>query len=160
MSIWDELDSTREARPEVLAALDELLTSRAVASVHYAGYAHEPVLRLLHRHFGNAFSVMDFPDRYGSGAAFFWEGDGDYPGPDRPDWLEGVPFWQEGVPDADLLIWDMPWSHPGQLSAITERHQPTYLLLVDEACSAASHPAYSWSIFPTYALGTLKTHNA
>ena len=157
MSIWNELDPTREARPEVLAALDELLTSRAVASVHYAGYAHEPVLRLLHRHLGTAFSVMDMPDRYETGAAFFWEDDGECPGPDRPDWLEGVQFLQEGVPDADLLIWDAPWSYAEQLSAITERHQPKYLLLMDEACSAASLPAYSWTKFPNYTLGSLES---
>lgn len=157
MSIWNDFDSTREARPEVLAVLDELLTSHAVKSVHYVGYAHEPVLRLLHRHLSTSFSVMDMPDRYETGAAFFWEGDDSYPGPARPDWLEGVSFYQEGIPNADLLIWDAPWSFSGQLSAITERHKPTHLLLVDEACSEASHPAYSWGIFPTYALGTLIT---
>jgi hypothetical protein len=143
MSFWDELDSTREARPEVLTALDALFTSHTVTSAHYAGYAHEAVLRLLTRHLGTSFSVMDMPDRYGTGAAFFWEGDDDCPAPARPDWLEEVLFYQEGVPDADLFIWDVPWSYPEQFSAIIERHQPTHLLLVDEACSAAPHPAYS-----------------
>lgn len=158
----DELD-TREARPQVLAAIDELLITGAVTSVHYAGYAHESVFRLLHRHLGTAFSVMDFADRYHTGVEFFWEeADGDYPYPHRPDWLEGVLFYQEGVPNADLLIWDMPCSHPGQLAAIIDRsiashHQPTHLFLVDEACSEASHPAYSWAMFPFYALGTLKS---
>lgn len=95
--------------------------------------------------------------RPNTGAAFFWDGPDDYPGPCRPDWLEGVLFFQEGGPKKmDLLIWDVPFSHPDQLAAITERHRPTHLLLVDEACSAASHPAYSWVIFPTYALGTLR----
>jgi len=148
----------------VLTVLDELLTTRAVTSVHYVGYAHEPVLRLLHRHLGTAFSVLDYPDRYNTGAAFFWDGpdeDDPYPYPGRPDWLNGVLFFQEGGPKKmDLLIWDMPFSHPGQLAAITERHRPTHLLLVDEACSEASHPAYSWVIFPTYALGILKSRNA
>ena len=152
-------DLTREARPEILAVIDDLLSSHAVSSVHYTGYAYEPILRLLHRHLGTSFSVMDMPDRYHTGAAFFWEGDEDYPGPARPDWLEDVPFYQEGFPDSDLLIWDTPWSHAGQLAAIIERRRPTHLLLVDEACSA-THTAYSWALFPTYALGTLNIRNA
>jgi len=159
MSIWDELDSTRQARPEVLTVIDELLSARAVTSVHYAGYAHESVLRLLHRHLGTAFTVMDYPDRYSTGAEFFWEGEGGYPGPGRPDWLEGVAFCQEGIPAADLLIFDVPWSAPDQLSAILERHRPQHLLLADEACSGASHPDYSWAVFPRHAHGTLNSDN-
>lgn len=156
MSIWSRLDPTREVRPEVLAVVDQLLTAGAVASVHYAGYAHEAVFRLLHHHLGTVFSVMDFPDRYHTGAAFFWEDGGDYPGPRRPAWLEGVQFYQEGWPGADLLIWDAPF-RPGQLAAVISRRRPTHLLLVDEACSEASHPAYSWIVFPTYALGILES---
>ena len=102
---------------------------------------------------------MDMPDRYHTGAAFFPEGEADTPGPARPEWLAGVPFYEEGFPESDLLIWDTPWSHTEQLAAILKRHQPTHLLLVDEACSAATHPAYSWALFPTYALGTLKNRN-
>ena len=157
MPIWDKLDSTRTARPEVVAIIDELLKTHAIESVHYVGYAHEPILRLLHRYLGSAFTVMDFADRYHSGAAFLWEGPGDYPGQIRPDWLEGVSFYEEGAPDSELLIWDMPWTHHGQLSDIIKRHAPNCLLLVDEACAEALHPAYTWEVFPFCALGTVRT---
>ena len=159
MPLWDERDAGRTAPTGVLAIIERLLSTGAVTSVHYFGYAHESVLRLLHRHLGTAFTVTDYPDRYSTGAEFFWEGEGECPGPGRPDWLEGVAFYQEGIPDADLLIFDVPWSAPDQLSAILERHRPKHLLLADEACSGASHPDYSWAVFPRYAHGTLNSDN-
>jgi len=94
--------------------------------------------------------------RPNTGAAFFWDGLMTIPVP-VVRLAGGRPVLSGGWPKKmDLLIWDVPFSHPDQLAAITERHRPTHLLLVDEACSAASHPAYSWVIFPTYALGTLR----
>lgn len=160
MSIWDRLDPKREASPEVVAVLDGFLTAGTLTSVHYVGYAHEPILRVLHRHLGAAFSVTDIADRFGAGAQFFWEGDGDYPGQARPDWLEGILFYQEGIPRTDLLIWDAPWRDPEQCSAIVESRKPKHLLFADAACSVTPHPAYSWTFGPGYSLGTLTASRA
>ena len=193
MSIWNELDPEREAKPEFLAFLDGLLTfrpgtlrqvdpdqgtislearvgGRPKTLVHYMGYAHEPVLRLLHRHLGTNFSVMDIYDRFGIEKAACWEEDyfveGDskysrkYPGPDRPDWLVGVPFCFEGAPYAELLIVDWLWNYQDPLADLSSNipyDQPAQILLADEACSAASHPDYTWFISQTYALGTRKS---
>lgn len=159
MSSQDKFDSTRQAHPEFLAALDALLSTRAGILVHYVGYAHEPVLRLLLQHLGATFSVTDTYDRFRTGADFFWEDLEDRPGPGRPEWLAGVKFYYEGIPRIDLLLWDTPWRDPEQLFNLLKRRQPQRLLLVDEACSAASHPAYSWTLFPTHALGTLTRQN-
>lgn len=93
MAFWDKFDPAREAHAEVLAFLDALLAEHPGISAHYTGYAHKPILRILHRHLGVKFSVMDCPDRYYTGVTFFWEEeDGEFPFPARPEWLRGVLF--------------------------------------------------------------------
>jgi len=160
MPCWGDLDPTREAQAEVLAFLDQFLSDHAGISVHYIGYAHEPMLRILHRHLGIKFSVMDVPDRYSTGMSFFWEEeDGEFPGPARPEWLRGVPFYQEGAPEADLQIQDIRWRDSGQLAALVARH-PTYFLLIDEARFGAHVPEYSWTYGLHYSFGTLQFPNA
>jgi hypothetical protein len=155
MSFRSGFDPEREAKAEFLALLEKLLGSGVVTSAHYVGYAHESILRLLQRHLGTGFSVMDMPDRFHTGAAFFWEEDYPYPH-ERPNWLEGVKFYQEGCPRADLFIRDVPWGSADPLSAIINLHPPTYVLLADEAIAAATHPAYTWTVLPACALGKLR----
>lgn len=87
-----------------VGALDDLLASGAVPSAHYVGYAHEPILRVLCKHFGSNFSLMDYWSRYGTETEF-----DDDTGERRhenecPEWLAGVPFYYEGELAAELLI--------------------------------------------------------
>jgi hypothetical protein len=50
----------------------------------------------------------------------------------------------------------MTFCNPGELAAVSERHRTTHLLLVDEACSEATFPVYSWGIFLIYTLRNLE----
>jgi hypothetical protein len=155
---WTEpiRDPNRSARPEVLEGLRQVLLRPCVASVHYGGYAHEPILRLLKEHFGTDFSVFDYWDRWLAGAAFFRESE-DGPCPQRPEWLEGVPFYVEGFPRTDLLIWDFGWLWPEAWDWLKRggRLLPFYVFLVDEAREAAAYPAYDWEHTEYYSLGVL-----
>jgi hypothetical protein len=157
MPYWDQYDEKRQAKPEVVAAIDNLLSSGSVKTVRYAGYAHEPILETLFRHLGKTFTVMDMPDRYRMEAAFHWEEeDRPFPGPPLPKFLLGVHFHFDGWPRSqlDLVIYD---AAPGfRLDRIFEHTRPILLLLADEGLAAASHPDYEWSRFPTYALGRRK----
>jgi hypothetical protein len=149
VSASDQRDPTRTAKPEVVAALDALLASGGIRSAHYVGYAHEPILRVLHKHFGTQFSVMDYWNRFGIETEFDYDSGERIHENRRPDWLDGVSFYSEGGPAAELMIWDMPWHYPDQLSAIVAfkfKRPPTHLFLVDEACSEPLHPGYVWSI--------------
>jgi len=148
--------SKSEVAPEVVLFLEQLLATGAVGSAHYAGYAHEAVLRVLHRKFGTKFSVMDWCDRYGIGAAFFADSPDEVPASRRPEWLHGVAFSQEGRPRTDLLIWEGPWGEPSHSWEKLQWHRPKHLLLVGEAVAAAEHPDYQWTHFPGFAHGILE----
>jgi hypothetical protein len=159
-------DKKRVARPKVLAVIEKLVTTSRAKKVHYLGYAHEPVLRLLLKHVAkDRLVVTDRWDRYHTGAAFFWEGEefGGLPCPGRPEWLEGVPFCQDGIPRADLLIWDVPVELPeavnDYLHGQSSRQPPEFVLLVDEGCAIAGHPDYAWTIKDGYALGVRQVAN-
>jgi hypothetical protein len=155
-------DKNRTERPEVLALVEQLLTSGDVRSAHYCGYAHEPLLRLLHRHLGTGFTVMDLWDRYGIEACWWWDEE-DYgmpcPGDRRPDWLEGVSFYFEGCPGGDLHIYDGPW-YAEYLASLVERRspQPIYVVLAEEAVTCAGHADYIWADLKFCTLGTRKRH--
>jgi hypothetical protein len=149
-------DENRCADPEVVAALDALLASGSVKLAHYVGYAHEAILRVLHEHLGNAFSLMDYWNRYGVETELDWETGERVHESRRPDWLRDTRFFTEGGPTCpDLLIWDMPLS-PERLLQVIDRpdmRRPVYLLLAHEARTAAGHPDYTWTIERTHALG-------
>lgn len=66
-------------------------------------------------------SIMDMPDRWGTGFAFFYD-EAEFPGiqcPQHPDWLEGITSYQEGAPDCpDVWGQDWPWDRPHQMARI------------------------------------------
>lgn len=69
--------------------------------------------------------------------------------------VERRAFSCEGIPRADLLIWDVRWQSPKELAEILARHPPEFLLLVDEARFIAPLPEYSWTFGDHYTLGAL-----
>lgn len=116
-------------------------------SVHYVGGADEGLLRCLLANPGRLeISVMDMPDRWGTGACFWWE-EG-CPDPlSRPEWLLGVPFYQEGTSTHDILLRDWPWDYDGQSNPIIEfagRKPPKLILLFGKAELDAQHPEHDW----------------
>ncbi len=153
-----ERDKSRTARPETLVILEQLIANKQIRSAHYWGYAHEPILRLLVERLGPKCSVMDYWDRYYCGAAFLCDEDVAHLVPERPEWLEGIPFAVEGSPEAELYIYDMPIDPSGFSEGLTRRgrHPPNYILLTDEAQVCAGHPDYCWTATPFYTLGVRK----
>ncbi len=151
-------DKNRIAKPETLAVLQQLLATGDIKSAHYIGYAHEPILRLLIEHLGSSCSVGDYWDRYHCGAAFFADEDVVHLIPERPKWLEGIPFFFEGLPQADLYVQDVPLDGDSCLTLLRRRGRlpPDYILLADEAKVCAGDPDYDWTITPDYALGGRK----
>ncbi len=146
-------DKSRTARPETLAILEELLANNEIRSAHYWGYAHEPILRLLVQRLGPKCSVMDYWDRYYCETAFWDEGELGDSIPDRPSWLEGVPFYFEGCPEAELYIYDMPLDAGSFARRLARQQPPNYILLTEEARTCAGHADYRWTETPFYALG-------
>ena len=95
----------------------KIILSSGLRSVHYTGVADEGLLRaVIDQRPLLEVSVMDMPNRWGSGTRFFWdefESCGmEYP--EAPDWQEGVPFYQEGAPDHEVGIRDWPWDSAKQ----------------------------------------------
>jgi len=122
--------------PQVLIdRIMEILLASPYRTVHYVGQADEGLLRaLLADRERLKVTVMDMPDRWKTGYAFCYDEDefGKHLPRERPDWLEGVPFHQEGAPDHDILIQDWPWDSYDQLEntvAFEGRRPPKWLLL-------------------------------
>lgn len=124
---------------EVVELIICVIRSSGLHSVHYTGAADEGLLRALLAHEPKLeLSVMDMPDRWETGFAFFWdERDfGNNLATDRPEWLEGIPFYQEGAPDHEIAIRDWPWDSSDQLRKIvrfTGRKPPALLILIGDA---------------------------
>lgn len=95
-------------------------------SAHYIGNADRALIEGLVGIMGNEqVSIMDIPDRWKTGFAFFWD-EREFPRtpcPERPEWLSGVDCYQEGGPEPPyLLIRDTPWEHRLQLRRIIANH--------------------------------------
>ena len=125
--------------PEDVAALLQVVRESGFQSVHYTGRADEGLLRgLLGMRPALKVTVMDIPDRWKTGSAF-WDDDEeleDIPCRRRPDWLEGVPFYQEGAPAHDVSVRDWPWDSNDQLKRIVEfsaRRRPRLIILFGDA---------------------------
>lgn len=142
--------------PDTLESLGQLFADKGLRSAHYSGSAHESILRVLSQHLGTAFSVTDFPDRYGTGAAFFWEGDQPAPVPAIPDWLEGVAFYHEGMPRTDLLVVDVRWFDNQRLLNMLSRRRIRHVFVNGPMPAEACHPAYVWSVMRDHGKGVLK----
>ena len=162
--------------PHSPSAIDLILScikSSGYRTVHYTGAADEALLRaLLTDPSELEISVMDMPDRWGTGFAFFYDEREfpDNPPCDRPDWLDGIPFYQEGAPDHEIVIYDWPWTASDRIDRMVRlagRKAPSMLIILGLAhlCEVAyfgelengefgrgsmlreapfRHPSYAW----------------
>ena len=83
---------------DLVREIVEIIRSSGLRTVHYPGGADEGLLRAIIGHRPPLeVSVMDMPDRWGTGYAFFYEERevGNCLPRELPDWLEGIPFYQE-----------------------------------------------------------------
>lgn len=124
---------------ELVSQITSVIRASGLRTVHYTGHADEGLLReLLAIEPEISLSVMDMPDRWKTGFAFFWE-ERDFPStpcPELPDWLEEVRFYQEGASDHEIAIRDWPWDSPDQLDRIVRfigRPPPKLLIIFGEA---------------------------
>lgn len=111
---------------EVVSAVLAFARGCGCQSAHYIGNADRALIEGLAGIMGkDRVSIMDIPDRWKTGFAYFWDED-EFPGtpcPERPDWLEDIACYQEGAPDPPyLLIRDTPWDHRLQLRRIIAHH--------------------------------------
>jgi hypothetical protein len=111
-------DLPPDHQPALIAQIMEIILASPFRTVHYTGGADEGLLRaLLADRKRLEVTVMDMLDRWSSGWSFFWE-EGMGEPPDRPEWLEGVPFYQEGASDHEIALRDWPWESLDQFDRI------------------------------------------
>lgn len=115
-------DPIPDLAPAAVEAVLAFARERRARSAHYVGNADRGLIEGLSGIVGKeALSIMDVPDRWKTGFAFWWD-EAEFPGipcPERPEWLEGISCYQEGAPDCpDLWIHDIAWSPRDQLAQI------------------------------------------
>ncbi len=161
------------ATADLVARIMDVIRASGLLSVHYTGSADEGLLRALLSHQPKLeVSVIDMPDRWGTGYAFHYDERefGNNLPRERPDWLKGVPFYQEGSPEHEVGMYDWPWSSRRQffkIVAFTGRRPPPLVILFgrsksvetgeeyvceDSVCRKQrkfeeliiNHPAYTW----------------
>jgi hypothetical protein len=129
-------DLPPDHQPALIAQIMEIILASPFRTVHYTGGADEGLLRaLLADRKRLEVTVMDMLDRWSSGWSFFWE-EGMGEPPDRPEWLEGVPFYQEGASDHEIALRDWPWESLDQFDrivAFTGCRPPKLVLLFGRA---------------------------
>ena len=111
---------------DVVSAILAYTRELGVSAAHYIGNADRALIQGLVGILGkDGVSIMDVPDRWKTGFAFWWYGR-EFPitpCPERPDWLEDLACFQEGGPNPPyLLIRDTPWDHRLQLRRIIAFH--------------------------------------
>lgn len=147
---------------EMLRALDTLLAERDYQMCAYIGSAHIEIAELLYKHMPHRYYLMDNCGRHRK--LFRWQPDEhDYfylvpVQPPRPDCLK-VPFSDEGMPQHDLLIKDIPW-YPGQFQAMI--NTPSYgpaatVVLLHGATNVERLDLYDWSESENMLIGRCKT---
>ena len=130
------LPAQEDLSAENVALILDIIRDSEYRTVHYTGRADESLLRALLSHQPKLeVSVMDMPDRWGTGYAFHYDERefGNNLPRERPDWLEGILFYQEGAPDHEIGIRDWPWSSSNQIDRIvrfsTRRPPPKLWIL-------------------------------
>ena len=168
-----------------IAHILAVIASSGLRTVHYTGTANERLLRTLVAHEPKLeLSVTDIKDRWGTGYAFGHDEReyGNCRPRDRPEWLKGIPFYQESLPNHEIAIQDWPWHSSDQLEriiAFTGRKPPQFLILTGLAlmnvCSVSGmfedrqwetrdvlhpmpfkHPKYDWEPIGDLWLGRWK----
>ena len=115
------LPAQEDLSAENVALILDIIRGSEYRTVHYTGRADENVLRgLVGGKPPLEVSVMDMPDRWGTGYAFHYDERefGNNLPIDRPDWLEGILFYQEGASDHEIAIRDWPWDSSDQMDRI------------------------------------------
>jgi hypothetical protein len=115
-------DPIPDLAPALVEAVLAFARERGVRSAHYVGNADRGLIEGLTGIVGKeALSIMDYPDRWQTSFAFWWD-EREFPGipcPERPEWLEGISCYEEGGPACpDLWIHDIAWSPSRQLARI------------------------------------------
>lgn len=142
------LPSQKDLAPDKVSLILDIIRGSGYPTVHYTGRADENLLRgLLGMQPALEVSVMDMPDRWGTGYAFHYDERefGKNLPRERPDWLEGIPFYQEGAPAHEIGIYDWPWysSHQFQgMTAFTGRQPPRMVILFGNARLVEAGEAY------------------
>lgn len=142
------LPTQEDLSDENVALILDLIRGSGYRTVHYTGRADENLQQgLVGMQPALEVSVMDMPDRWGTGYAFHYDERefGNNLPRDRPDWLEGILFYQEGAPAHEIGIYDWPWysSHQFQgMTACTGRQPPRMVILFGNARLAAAGEAW------------------
>jgi hypothetical protein len=150
----------------VLSANLDFARERRIRSAHYVGNADRALIEGLAGIVGkDALSLMDMPDRWKTGFAFWWD-EREFPGfpcSETPEWLEGISCYQEGGPDeTDLMIWEAPWHRPAQmLRVIAFRRSRGWRPFPQVALLGAAREIrlpgiYSWRTGRGYDFGVLR----
>ncbi len=95
--------------PEFVGEIMGIILGSGLHKVYYTGRADEGLLRALIAHRASlAVSVMDMPDQWGVGYVSWYDEEefGENLPRERPDWLQGIPFYQEGAPSHEIALRD------------------------------------------------------
>jgi hypothetical protein len=144
-------DLSPDHPPALIAQIMEIVLASPFRTLHYTGGADEGMLRaLLADRERLEVTVMDMPDRWETGYAF-WYDEREFGGRlprERPEWLEGVPFYQEGASDHEIALRDWPWESLDQFDrivAFTGCRPPKLVLLFGQADTAQVGTTRVWN---------------
>lgn len=134
--------------PEVIAEIVRIAREVSARSIHYVGYADAELLKALKNCGDYKLSIMDMFNRTNR-STHFWndEFEVDLDKHPVPDWMDGIVSYEEGAPDADLLLRDIPWDFTNQFAEIvsfTRTRAPKCLILFGDADLKTEHPEYLW----------------
>lgn len=143
-----------EAKPdfriatEVIVDIVQIASEVSAKSIHYVGYADAELLKALKNRGAYELSIMDMFNRTNR-ATHFWNDEFEldlkkYP---IPEWMDDITSYEEGAPDADLLLRDIPWDSAKQFSKIvsfTMTSAPKHIVLFGDADLDTLHPKYIW----------------
>lgn len=148
------MDSISNLPADVVSSILTFARKLEVSSAHYIGNADRSLIKGLSEILGNdAVSIIDIPDRWKTGFAFFWD-EHEFPNtpcPECPNWLKGITSYQEGGPNLSyLLIQDTPWNHRLQLRNIVEHKKKKNLsipgiVLIGEAREVSIPEDYEYN---------------
>jgi|GEM_PF-2276639 len=133
---------------DVISEIVELAGSLAAKMIHYVGYADAQLLQALKNQDCYQLSIMDMFNRT-KRSTHFWNDEfqldlKNYP---IPEWMTGISSYEEGAPDADLWLRDIPWDSADQFAEIVSfkrKNAPNHLILFGDAQLNTVHPKYTW----------------